>query len=181
MLDGEVFVAVGDELEFEVLQERIHPAKSRVDMLSEKTPAGFVAFDLLALGDESYVDRPLSERRAALEKALGHLGGDGPCYLTRTTSDPAEAERWFEQFEGAGLDGVVAKPLDAALRPRTAGRCSRSSTRARPTSWSPATASTRTPRPSGRCSAACCSVSTPTASCSTSASLRRSPRPGGPS
>ena len=113
VLDGEVFVAVGDRLEFEVLQERIHPAKSRVDMLSEKTPAGFVAFDLLALGDESYVDRPLSERRAGLERALGHLGSGGPCYLTRTTTDPGEAERWFEHFEGAGLDGVVAKPLDA--------------------------------------------------------------------
>lgn len=111
VLDGEVFVAVDDRLEFEVLQERIHPAKSRVDMLSEKTPAGFVAFDLLALGDESYVDRPLSERRAALEGALAHLGSEGPCYLTRTTTDPAEAERWFEHFEGAGLDGVVAKPM----------------------------------------------------------------------
>lgn len=113
VLDGEVFVAVGDRLEFEVLQERIHPAKSRVDMLSEKTPAGFVAFDLLALGDESYVDRPLSERRAALAEALSHLDASGPCYLTRTTTDPAEAERWFEQFEGAGLDGVMAKPVDA--------------------------------------------------------------------
>ena len=60
VLDGEVFVAIGDRLEFEVLQERIHPAKCRVDMLAEKTPAGFVAFDLLALGDESYADRPLS-------------------------------------------------------------------------------------------------------------------------
>ena len=89
VLDGEVFVAIGDRLEFEVLQERIHPAKSRVDMLAEKTPAGFVAFDLLALGDESYVDRPLRERRAAMEEALGGLGTDGPCYLTRTTSDPA--------------------------------------------------------------------------------------------
>ena len=113
VLDGEVFVAIGDRLEFEVLQERIHPAKSRVDMLAEKTPAGFVAFDLLALGDESYVDRPLRERRAAMEEALGGLGTEGPCYLTRTTEDPQEAERWFEQFEGAGLDGVVAKPLDA--------------------------------------------------------------------
>jgi ATP-dependent DNA ligase len=62
VLDGELFVAIGDRLEFETLQERIHPAKSRVDMLAEKTPAGFVAFDLLALGDESYVDRPLRER-----------------------------------------------------------------------------------------------------------------------
>lgn len=111
VLDGEVFVAVGQRLEFEVLQERIHPAKSRVDMLAEKTPAGFVAFDLLALGDTSYVDRPLAERRAAMEEALAHL--DGPCFLTRTTTDPAEAELWFEEFEGAGLDGVIAKPLDA--------------------------------------------------------------------
>src|SRR4029078_6776439 len=96
-----------------VLQERIPPATSRVDMLAEKTPAGFVAFDLLALGDESYVDRPLRERRGVLEEALGGVGTEGPCYLTRTTEDPEEAERWFEQFEGAGLDGVVAKPLDA--------------------------------------------------------------------
>lgn len=111
VLDGEVFVAVGDRLEFEVLQERIHPAASRVAMLSEKTPAGFVAFDLLALGDTSYVDRPLAERRAAMEEALAHL--DGPCFLTRTTTDPVEAAQWFEEFEGAGLDGVIAKPLDA--------------------------------------------------------------------
>ncbi len=77
--------ASGDRLEFEVLQERIHPAKSRVDMLAEKTPACFVAFDLLALGDTSYVDRPFSERRAAMEEALAGL--TGPCYLTRTTTD----------------------------------------------------------------------------------------------
>lgn len=109
VLDGEVFVAIGDRLQFEVLQERIHPAASRVEMLSEKTPAGFVAFDLLALGDSSYADRPFAERRAALEEAL--TGLDGPYYLTRTTEDPAVAERWFEQFEGAGLDGVIAKPL----------------------------------------------------------------------
>ena len=81
------------------------------DMLAEKTPAGFVAFDLLALDDKAYLDRPFLERRAALEKALRGL--QGPCYLTRTTTDVAEAEQWFEQFEGAGLDGVVAKPLTA--------------------------------------------------------------------
>jgi ATP-dependent DNA ligase len=113
VLDGELFVALttsgAEKLEFEVLQERIHPARSRIDMLSEKTPASFVAFDLLALGDTSYVDRPFAERRAALEEALGGL--DGPCYLTRTTTDEAQAEEWFTEFEGAGLDGVVAKPL----------------------------------------------------------------------
>jgi ATP-dependent DNA ligase len=111
VLDGEIFVSVGERLEFEVLQERIHPAASRIEMLAEKTPASYVAFDLLALGDESYAERPLAERRAALEQALGGLAG--PCFLTRTTTDPAEAEEWFHQFEGAGLDGVVAKPLSA--------------------------------------------------------------------
>jgi ATP-dependent DNA ligase len=115
VLDGELFVAVGPTLEFEVLQERIHPAESRINKLARETPAGFVAFDLLALGDESYVGRPFAERRAALEEALPGL--TGPCYLTRTTTDPAEAEQWFEQFEGAGLDGVVAKPLGAAYEP----------------------------------------------------------------
>ncbi len=109
VLDGEIFVAIGERLEFEVLQERIHPAASRIEMLSEKTPASYVAFDLLALGEESYAERPFAERRVALEEALRGL--DGPCYLTRTTTDPAVAQEWFEQFEGAGLDGVVAKPL----------------------------------------------------------------------
>ena len=121
VLDGELFVALstpdgGDRLEFETLQERIHPAKSRVDMLAEKTPAGFVAFDLLALGDESYVDRPFAERRAAMESRRS-TGLAGPCFLTRTTTDPAEAEQWFTEFEGAGLDGVIAKPLAAAYSP----------------------------------------------------------------
>ena len=92
VLDGELFVSLrGSEgkerLEFEVLQERIHPAASRVNLLAEKTPAGFVAFDLLALGDESYLERPFAERRATLEGALRGL--TGPCYLTRTTTDPA--------------------------------------------------------------------------------------------
>jgi ATP-dependent DNA ligase len=114
VLDGELFVSIEQRLEFEVLQERIHPAASRITMLSETTPASYVAFDLLALDDTSYVDRPFAERRAALERALGGLSG--PCYLTRTTTDPAEAEEWFHQFEGAGLDGVVAKPLDAAYQ-----------------------------------------------------------------
>jgi ATP-dependent DNA ligase len=114
VLDGELFVAVGPKLEFEVLQERIHPAESRVTKLAQETPAGFVAFDLLALGEESYVGRPFAERRTALEGALAGL--TGPCYLTRTTTDPVEAEQWFQQFEGAGLDGVVAKSLTSTYQ-----------------------------------------------------------------
>ena len=113
VLDGELFVAVGDRLEFEVLQERIHPAASRIKLLSEQTPAQFVAFDLLALGSESFLERPFSERRATLETLLL----SGSLHVTRTTEDPAEAERWFTQFEGAGLDGVMAKPLAAPYAP----------------------------------------------------------------
>ncbi|MFN8195856.1 MAG: ATP-dependent DNA ligase [Nocardioidaceae bacterium] len=115
VLDGEIFVAVGDRLEFEVLQNRLHPAASRVNLLAEETPAGFVAFDLLALGDESFMDRPFADRRAALEGALA--GARGPVFLTRTTTDTEVAEQWFHQFEGAGLDGVVAKPLGAPYQP----------------------------------------------------------------
>lgn len=122
VLDGELFVARTDtqgreRLQFEVLQERIHPAESRINKLAEETPARFVAFDLLAWGDESYLSRPLRERRAALEDALGHLDETGTCHLSRTTTDPVEAEAWFHQFEGAGLDGVVAKPLGSAYEP----------------------------------------------------------------
>ena len=115
VLDGELFVAIGSRLEFEVLQERIHPAESRITMLAEKTPASFVAFDMLAIGDESLVDQPFSVRRARMEQEL--LGLTGPTYLTRTTTDAEEAQSWFEQFEGAGLDGVVAKPMGAPYQP----------------------------------------------------------------
>src|ERR1700709_1708653 len=105
VLDGELFVAVGSRLEFEVLQERIHPAASRINLLAEQTPAPFVAFDLLGAA------RPFRERRDRWEAALDGLGG--PTYLTRTTTDVDEASGWFDQFEGAGLDGVVAKPMGA--------------------------------------------------------------------
>lgn len=114
VLDGELFVAVGPRLEFETLQERIHPAASRIKLLAEQTPASFVAFDALALGDDDLTTLPFAQRRARLEEALGGLALDGIAgrvHLTRTTLDPAEAEEWFHQFEGAGLDGVVAKPL----------------------------------------------------------------------
>src|SRR5215217_6680294 len=117
VLDGELFVSIGTRLEFETLQERIHPAESRINLLAETTPASFVAFDALAIGDDDLTDRPFSERRARLETALTDLPAlgelTGRVHLTRTTIDPVEAEGWFEQFEGAGLDGVVAKPLGA--------------------------------------------------------------------
>lgn len=119
VLDGELFVALGEpgrqRLEFDVLQDRIHPAASRVELLAQETPAGFVVFDLLALGDDAWIERPLRERRTALEDTLGHLSG--PCHLTRTTEDPDEAQEWFTIFEGAGFDGVIAKPLDAVYQP----------------------------------------------------------------
>jgi ATP-dependent DNA ligase len=124
VLDGELFVALAppdgqSRLEFETLQERIHPAASRITLLAEQTPASFVAFDVLALGDEDLTAHPLSERRTRLEEALVGLepgGIAGRVHLTRTTTDPALAGEWFEQFEGAGLDGVVAKPLAAAYQ-----------------------------------------------------------------
>jgi ATP-dependent DNA ligase len=115
VLDGEIFVAVGDRLEFETLQERIHPADSRVRMLAEKTPASYVAFDLLAIGDEDLMKEPFEVRRARLEAELA--GVAPPIHVTRTTTDPAVAEEWFRHFEGAGLDGVVAKPTGAPYQP----------------------------------------------------------------
>lgn len=115
VLDGEIFVAIEGRLEFEVLQERIHPAASRIAMLADKTPAQYVAFDCLALGGENLMGLPFKDRRAHLETALAEARGS--IHLTRTTTDPVEATRWFEQFEGAGLDGVMAKPLDARYEP----------------------------------------------------------------
>lgn len=116
-IDGELIVigGSGDRLDFEALQQRIHPAASRVKMLSDTTPARFVAFDLLALGQEDYRDRPFVERRAALERALADVRE--PFHLTPATIDPAVAQRWFDEFEGAGLDGVVAKPRQLGYRP----------------------------------------------------------------
>ena len=115
VLDGEIVIRSGDRLDFEALLQRIHPAKSRVDLLAEQTPASFVAFDLLAVGDESLLDTPFAERRERLAGLLADAAP--PIHLTPITTDPAEAERWFEVFEGAGLDGVVAKPADMPYRP----------------------------------------------------------------
>lgn len=117
VIDGELVVpdAEGRRLEFETLQQRIHPAASRVRLLAEQTPAHFVAFDLLALDDTDYTERPFIERRRALEAALATAGS--PIHLTPMTTDPAVAEQWFHQFEGAGLDGVIAKPLEVLYQP----------------------------------------------------------------
>jgi ATP-dependent DNA ligase len=119
VLDGEIVVPTGapggQRLDWEALSQRIHPAASRVKLLAEQTPATFVAFDLLAIGEESYVDRPFAERRSALEEFAGDL--PAPIELTRTTTDVELARRWLVEFEGAGLDGVVAKPLSGAYAP----------------------------------------------------------------
>ena len=117
VVDGEIVVIGpgGDRLDFDLLQQRIHPAASRVRKLSQETPAHFVAFDLLALGETDLRERPFAERRALLEKALA--GATPPVHLTPATRDRAVAQEWFEQFEGAGLDGVVAKPLDGTYQP----------------------------------------------------------------
>ncbi|WP_025156990.1 ATP-dependent DNA ligase [Leifsonia aquatica] len=119
VLDGEIVVPTGDpgrqRLDWEALSQRIHPAASRVALLAEQTPASFIAFDLIALGDESYLDRPFADRRAALEEFAGGL--PAPLALTRTTTDVEVARRWLVEFEGAGLDGVVAKPLAGAYTP----------------------------------------------------------------
>jgi ATP-dependent DNA ligase len=117
VIDGEIVIADAgrNTLDFEALQQRIHPAASRVKLLSVQTPASFIAFDLLALGDKDFTQQPLVERRAALEYALG--GATAPVYITPATQDPVLARQWFEQFEGAGLDGLIAKPLDAPYQP----------------------------------------------------------------
>ena len=115
VVDGEIVIAGERGLDFEALLQRIHPADSRVRMLAETTPAGFVAFDLLALDDESLLDRPQSERRRRLEQALS--ASAPPVHLTPVTDDAALAREWFTLFEGAGLDGVIAKPLDLPYAP----------------------------------------------------------------
>ena len=115
VVDGEIVVPQGDRLHFEALLQRIHPAQSRVDLLAAETPASFVAFDLLAVGDESLLETPFAQRRARLEAALATAAP--PVYLTSVTRDPATAERWFQTFEGAGLDGVVAKSAELPYGP----------------------------------------------------------------
>jgi ATP-dependent DNA ligase len=115
VVDGEIVVPGSRGLDFEALQQRIHPADSRVRMLAAKTPASFIAFDLLALGDDDITLRPFTERRAALVDALARCGPS--IHVTPATMDLATAQRWFSEFEGAGLDGVIAKPPTVTYQP----------------------------------------------------------------
>ncbi|MGI5163710.1 ATP-dependent DNA ligase [Spirillospora sp. CA-253888] len=110
VVDGEIVLRKGSRLDFDGLQQRIHPAASRIKLLSEETPASFVAFDLPALGDESLLELPLAQRRQRLVDALS--GVKAPIHLTPASDSYDTALRWFDEFEGAGLDGVIAKPLD---------------------------------------------------------------------
>lgn len=119
LIDGEVVVARGEagaqRLDWESLSQRIHPAASRVNMLAEETPAMFIAFDLLARGERDLQGEPFAERRAQLVDLLGDV--PHPVHVTRTTDDPDLARRWLAEFEGAGLDGVIAKPLAQPYAP----------------------------------------------------------------
>ena len=115
VVDGEVVIVTDSRLDFNALLNRIHPAESRVRMLAEHTPARFIAFDLLALDDRSFMEVPFAERRAALVQALADVGP--PVHLAPSTTDLDLATRWFEQFEGAGLDGIIAKPGEGVYEP----------------------------------------------------------------
>jgi ATP-dependent DNA ligase len=115
VLDGEIVIARDGALAFEALLLRIHPAESRVRMLAAESPASYVAWDLLALDGEDLRATPQGDRRARLEQALA--GVEPPVHLTPATRDRSMASDWFERFEGAGLDGVVAKRLDAPYLP----------------------------------------------------------------
>ena len=115
VIDGEIVIATAKGLDFDALQLRLHPAASRVAKLAKATPASFVAFDLIASGDRDLRSVPQAERRAMLEDALGKSGP--PVYLTPVTRDRALARDWLNRFEGAGLDGVIAKPENGLYEP----------------------------------------------------------------
>jgi ATP-dependent DNA ligase len=115
ILDGEIVITSPHGLDFDALQLRLHPAASRVAKLAKAAPASFIAFDLLAVGGKSLIAEPQGERRGRLEALLEHTGP--PLHLTPATRDRDTAARWLEEFEGAGLDGVIAKPLSSAYQP----------------------------------------------------------------
>jgi ATP-dependent DNA ligase len=115
VLDGEIVIATPRGLDFDALQLRLHPAASRAAKLAKETPAAFVAFDAIALGGRDLRDVPQSERRRLLEQALA--GAGPPVHLTPMTRDSAVASEWLSRFEGAGLDGVIAKPEQGIYEP----------------------------------------------------------------
>src|ERR1041385_7221484 len=115
VVDGEIVVIQGDRLAFESLLLRVHPAEARVTLRARETPPSLVAFDLLALGDESLTEEPFSRRRERLEAALADARP--PVHIAAGTTDVEVARSWFQQFEGAGLDGIVAKPFDVPYKP----------------------------------------------------------------
>ena len=115
VLDGEIVIAGPRGLDFDALQLRLHPAASRVAKLAKETPAAFVAFDLLAAGGKDLLAQPQSERRARLESLLAQVRP--PVYLTPMTRERTVALEWLKRFEGAGLDGVIAKPADLPYQP----------------------------------------------------------------
>jgi ATP-dependent DNA ligase len=115
VIDGEIVIAGDGGLDFWALQQRIHPAASRVTRLAGETPASFIAFDLLALGDDDFTGEPFAYRRAALERALANAAP--PVHVTPITCDEEIARAWFDRFEGAGLDGLIAKRSDLTYQP----------------------------------------------------------------
>jgi len=115
VLDGEIVIAKESGLDFEALQLRLHPAASRVKMLSKQIPASVVFFDLLCVGDRDLREEPFQRRRAELASLLA--SAEPPIHITPATEDPAVAQDWFHRFEGAGLDGVMAKPLSVTYQP----------------------------------------------------------------
>jgi ATP-dependent DNA ligase len=115
VIDGEIVIAGAGGLDFWALQQRIHPAASRVARLASETPASFIAFDLLALGDDDLTGEAFAHRRAALEQALADAAP--PVHLTPITRDETIARAWFDRFEGAGLDGLIAKHADLTYQP----------------------------------------------------------------
>jgi ATP-dependent DNA ligase len=115
VIDGEIVITSPEGLDFDALQLRLHPAQSRVAKLAREIPASFVAFDVLAAEGQDVRARSQRERRRTLERLLHGLGP--PLYLTPVTQDRATAARWLDEFEGAGLDGVIAKPVDDPYQP----------------------------------------------------------------
>ena len=172
VLDGELVIATPRGLDFDALQLRQHPAESRVKKLAVEIPASYVAFDLLALGDESLLDEPFRDRRAGLERLL-RQGGAAAVRHARDHAAAIEALRWFDAFEGAGFDGVVAKPLASTYQPgvRTMLKVKHERT------CDCVVAGYRVHKDGNGRRARCCSASTTTrACCITSASRARWPR-----